>query len=365
MNHDFKKDYCNWLSFREKDPYDRKRKGWGKLQHGSGYDSQYVCEKEERTYAKKISGHLKSSFIKKLGRTFIKGIDLKHICLRGQHLENTNLIEANLYRANLYKATLDGASLNGANLSKSVLAKASLRGADLDHANLEGADFTRVHLEGAYIGSSNMRETKFEPLTLPSLRGVDLIQNLEEVTYDFSVVGLSNLRAALKEASMRETERKITYAIRKKEWEKKKHTSCDPIIFHSDWWVVGIALNTVSAFFDKRILDGILFRYVSDWGLAVSRPLWLLITLGLLSSIIYCILITCKRGCIIRVKPNNIEKTYVGCHAKYGEAKLSRGRKFCRILYFSASQRLSLWLEGSQLRHMDRPHAKKSVHIKG
>jgi len=107
-------------------------------------------------------------------------------------------------RANLDHANLSGANLTGANLTD----------ANLTNANLFGADLT-----GAYLYAANLDRAIFEPKSLPTLTGILQTQNLELLTYSHNPAALVQLRKQFEDGGLRKQERKITYALKRREAE--------------------------------------------------------------------------------------------------------------------------------------------------
>ena len=120
------------------------------------------------------------------------------------------------------KADLSGAHLSGANLTGAQLSGAVLTGAILDHADLRDAALNGAQLSGANLGGA-----LFEPSSLPELRGIAAAKNLELLTYVANPDALVQLRQQFRDGGFREQERKITYALKRREAElsREKCTS--------------------------------------------------------------------------------------------------------------------------------------------
>jgi Pentapeptide repeats (8 copies) len=170
--------------------------------------------------------------------------DLSDAYLRGANLGGALLGSANLSRANLSNANLNGAILIRAELSGAELASANLSGASLTYADLSGAYLGGANLNGAYMGGAELAHallfqadlssarfnvakfdgTVFEPNALPQLEGVSRAKNLELLTYKDNPVALVQLRKQFEDGGFREQERKITYALKRREaelsWER-------------------------------------------------------------------------------------------------------------------------------------------------
>src|SRR5204863_6383667 len=138
------------------------------------------------------------------------GANLSGAWLQHANLTHTRLDLANLSRANLGNANLTDANLSGANLSEAVLI-----GANLSRANLIAA-----HLTDAWVNAAtNFDRTIFEPNSLPPLSRISRAQNLELLTYYFNPAALVQLRKQFEDGGLREQERKITYALKRREAE--------------------------------------------------------------------------------------------------------------------------------------------------
>jgi hypothetical protein len=131
---------------------------------------------------------------------------------------------ANLIKANLGGADLTDAFLADANLTNAHLRDANLTDANLPSANLTGAVLTGANLTGAWVAAVNFNRAIFEPNSLPMLRGISRAQNLELLTYDDNPAALVQLRKQFEDGGLREQERKITYALKRREaelsWER-------------------------------------------------------------------------------------------------------------------------------------------------
>lgn len=126
---------------------------------------------------------------------------------------------ADLTNAWLSRMDLRGVSFGFANLTRANLFSANLADADLFRTNLSGAGLTDANLTDAWVGEANFDGTIFEPPSLPTLRGISAAQNLERLTYDNNPASLAELRKQFKDGGLREQERKITYALKRREAE--------------------------------------------------------------------------------------------------------------------------------------------------
>src|SRR6266540_3751329 len=104
-------------------------------------------------------------------------------------LSKTSLFKANLSNANLSEANLSNANLGSANLNSANLSNADLSNADLSYAILFG-----TNLNGAAVDLAKSDGVVFEPSSLPELRGMSRVENLELLTYIDNPVALVQLR---------------------------------------------------------------------------------------------------------------------------------------------------------------------------
>jgi uncharacterized protein YjbI with pentapeptide repeats len=153
-----------------------------------------------------------------LDGAWLWGAKLIHADLNG-----ATLIGANLNLARLMQADLSGASLWSANLEGTYLEGANLNGAHLYGANLNGAHLNGANLNDAHLNDADLSRAIFEPKLLPELRGIAAAKNLELLTYDENPDALAQLRKQFQDGGFREQERKITYALKRREtalsWE--------------------------------------------------------------------------------------------------------------------------------------------------
>jgi uncharacterized protein YjbI with pentapeptide repeats len=154
----------------------------------------------------------------------LSGADLSGASLDGAYLTNAKLDGAYLSGANLTNARLDIANLSGADLYYAKLTNASLIGANLTNArladaNLTDADLYYANLTGAWVGAANFDRAIFEPNSLPTLSEISQAENLELLTYSHNPAALVQLRKQFEDGGLREQERKITYALKRREAE--------------------------------------------------------------------------------------------------------------------------------------------------
>src|SRR5581483_11327448 len=186
--------------------------------------------------------------------------------LQDADLTNARLDETSMTMARLFQANFSHALVLGTNLSLSNLQRANFREANLSSSELRDADLSEANLSGADLGGAkldgaNVERTVFEPQALPELRGIAAAKNLEFLTYGRNPDSLVQLRKQFEEGGFREQERKITYAIKRREAE-----------LASTGW----------KWFNK-----VLFDWTCQYGMSPARPLVLGFWLWLSCSLIY------------------------------------------------------------------------------
>jgi hypothetical protein len=195
-----------------------------------------------------------------LSEADLSNADLTFANLTHADLMGANLTQAKLIDANLTKALLLGADLSDADLTMANLTDASLGDANMTHANL-----LNTNLTGAAVGHVNFDRAKFEPDSLPALRGISLAHNLELLTYNYNPAALAQLRKQFEDVGLREQERKITYALKRQEAKLA--------------WAQG---NFASFIFNEVFFDS-----TSQYGMSPGRPLILGVVLWFLCSLLY------------------------------------------------------------------------------
>lgn len=249
----------------------------------------------------------------------VGGADLNGAELSGAHLNRAVLTRAHLGHADLVGAVLGGADLNGADLDNARLNSADLSGAelvqtDLRHAHLGYADLVGAELGGADLTGADLDESKlkdvdfngadlehvkFEPITLPELRGIAAAKNLKLLWYDDDPDALSQLRKQFADGGFREQARKITYALKRRETEKswqgctsrKLPDGKTPraILWSSDSNVANCG---------SYVLNRVFFDLTCQYGMSPGRPLDIGVLIWFVCSVLYfaCIRSTGKAG---------------------------------------------------------------------
>ena len=229
-----------------------------------------------------------------LRRAYLLGADLRRAYLWGTNLSGANLLAAKLSDATLIEADLDSAMLVTAYLDRVRLDRASLRNANLGQAKLSNADLREAELSAANLFGAELGGAIFEPKSLPELSGFAAARSLELLTYKFDPSALVQLRKQLEDRGFREQERKITYALKRREaelsWagctsrrvpEIKGRSSDGPpraILWSSD-------SNFANC--GSLVLNTVFFDWTSQYGMSPGRPLILGVLLWILCSLLY------------------------------------------------------------------------------
>ncbi len=176
--------------------------------------------------------------------------------LTDAYLQYVNLAGANLKEAVLSRAIVAEGELTGANLTS-----ADLSGANLTGANLTGADLHHADLTSAKLDAADLARVIFEPKSLPELRRIAAAKNLELLTYKNDPDALAQLRKQFQDGGFREQERKITYALKRREADRANYSS----------FIFGM----------------VFFDWTCRYGMSPGRPLILGVLLWILCSLLY------------------------------------------------------------------------------
>jgi uncharacterized protein YjbI with pentapeptide repeats len=259
--------------------------------------------------------------------------DLKEADLVGANLQSANLMEANLSGANLAQANLSGAELSGASLKSADLHEANLAGADLTQADLavadlsgaylDGADLSRADLQfanlqsaslmeadlngaylmgadlnGAFLLGAHLGRAVFEPKSLPELRGIAAAKDLELVTYYTNPDALVQLRKQFQDGGFRDQERKITYALKRRETELSCTKCMSRKLPHDEAFNSGLvdenspraivsSSDSLLANCGSFVLNKLFFDWTCQYGMSPGRPLIVGFLLWLVCSFLY------------------------------------------------------------------------------
>lgn len=196
-----------------------------------------------------------------LGGERLAGADLGRAKLGNADLRGADLTNAILDRAVLFRTDLRGADLTGASLKDAELFRADLRGALLVNADLRNASLWKTELADAELWGADLAKARYEPVSVPRVAMMALAEGLSEMYWTESPAGLNLLRAAFKNAGMRQQEREVTYAINR------------------------------SARVNAGGLEGAfrfaLFEITCDYGMSPGKPIRILLTLILVFAVPY------------------------------------------------------------------------------
>jgi uncharacterized protein YjbI with pentapeptide repeats len=224
--------------------------------------------------------------------------DLSGATLIEADLSNANLTKANLVYSDLTGATLSYANLSGAmlintkliaaklfdtNLTEALLSDADLTDGVLTLANLTDARLDRPKLTGADLTVATLVRTKFEPVSLPELRGIAAAQHLELLTFDKNPDALVQLRKQFEDDGFRGQERKITYALKRREAELAYEACSNPFNGRAALW----SSDSVVANCGSFVLNKVFFDWTCQYGMSPGRPLIFGIVLWLVCSLLY------------------------------------------------------------------------------
>ena len=208
----------------------------------------------------------------------LRGASFQAADLTGAYAPNADLIGARMRETKLMGADLAGARLNNANLRGATMTGAILRGVDLSGADLVGADLAGaklvgVELDAAKIAGANLTGATFQPASAPAKGYLHSLKGLASVNFNpGQSSGLVLLRAALREAGLRDLEREATFAI---EHGRTRHALAswkdDP----------GAAL--------EGILRLVLFEWTTGYGLNYGRPIVIIVVLSAVFTMIYVV----------------------------------------------------------------------------
>jgi hypothetical protein len=194
---------------------------------------------------------------------------------------------ANLSGADLSSASLTNADMSATNLTKADLEDANLTGADLFYASLVGARLEDTQLKDADVRDADFEDAIFEPASIPGIRGIAAAKNLEFITYDRNPDALVQLRKQFQDGGFRLQERKITYALKRKEAELSLD-GCTSRSLPDDkaraiLWSSDSNLANCGSF----ILNRVFFDWTCQYGMSPGRPLVLCFLLWVFCSLVY------------------------------------------------------------------------------
>jgi uncharacterized protein YjbI with pentapeptide repeats len=206
----------------------RKHDLWVKSNHKSG--QQANLSEADLSGADLQRANLSNAILYKVN---LIQADLDHADLSNAFLSWGNLIGAailhtNLSNAQMEKADLRGATIILASLRSAILINADLSGASvpanlseahLDGANLSGTDLTGADLTDTKLFHLDLSGTTYEPISNPNVHGIAAAEHLELLLYRVNPDSLVQLRKLFADGGFQDQERKITYAIKRRESE--------------------------------------------------------------------------------------------------------------------------------------------------
>ena len=233
-----------------------------------------------------------------LSNANLSGANLSNANLFGANLSNADLIDADLIGADLIDANLSNADLHDANLSDAdligavlfwaVLFRANLSDADLSDANLHGAYLSLANLSNANLHGANLSDAFFEPKVNPEIRGIAAARNLELITYsrnpkddvspeEAKKNALAQLRKDFRDGGFVDQERKITYALKRRQAEILWEDDCK-LSSLSGWLSCG-----------EYGMNRLFFDLTCQYGMSPGQPVLLAIAIWLTCTPLYWI----------------------------------------------------------------------------
>ena len=193
----------------------REHKVWDDLgEFGRKSGTQADLSGAQLLYANLSGAHLAYAT---LDHASLSGASLSHATLNHAMLDHADQSDATLDHADLRDAEMSDTHLADAKLDHASLFGANLAGAMLPFADLSGADLRNANLVGASVIGAKLDGAVFEPNSLPELHQIAAAQNLELLTYYANPDALVQLRKQFEDGGFREQERKITYAVKRRE----------------------------------------------------------------------------------------------------------------------------------------------------
>lgn len=180
-----------------------------------------------------------------------------------------------LRAATLSGATLAHADLSYADLSRANLTGADLSGADLSGANLSGATLGGARLDGSNLTKTNLDGTVFEPVSLSAIISPESATNLDYITYQTNPDALIKLRKRFQGEGLTTQERKITYAL------NRRQTQLDSGV--------------------ERWFRIVAFDLTCQYGMTPGRPLRIIVVAWAVFCLLYIALLHGKRCFRVRI----------------------------------------------------------------
>jgi uncharacterized protein YjbI with pentapeptide repeats len=139
-------------------------------------------------------------------------------------LEPNNDERLPLQRANFIGCDLKESQFLLVDATSANFSEADLSGALIEDAILTDASFINSNLDGTKLEHAKLQGATFEPQPkkLPYLPLLASADGLDKLRYENSPSGLTELRAAFKDAGMRDQERQVSYALLHTRLEKAR-----------------------------------------------------------------------------------------------------------------------------------------------
>ena len=198
---------------------------------------------------------------------------------------------------------------------------------------LRGANLSRTELKGAIIREADVFRAIFEPFSNPDARSFATAENLEFLTYQHDPSALVLLRKEFEEDGFREQERKITYALKRREaelsWEACRSHVPDGEARSVIWSSDSNAANC-SSFFLNRVF----FDWTCQYGMSPWRPLLIGLCLWAVCSLLYFVCVhTAGKPGLYRVQGGDLE-TDPSTHKDITRIQVQSLPAKCRVLRF-------------------------------
>jgi uncharacterized protein YjbI with pentapeptide repeats len=232
--------------------------------------------------------------------------DLDSILSEHKLWVDSNTLEgkrADLRGAHLAGVDLPSAELTGALLNDARMICVGSKCADLERANLRFAE-----MQGAGLYGADLSRAIFEPTSIPEIRGMASALHLEDLTYKDNPDALVQLRRQFQDEGFYEQERKITYALKRREaersWEACKSKRFSDNKARAILWSSDSNLANCGSL----VLNRVFFDWTCQYGMSPGRPLLLGLVLWFLCSLLYAVFIHVPgRAGLYRVYSESLE----------------------------------------------------------
>jgi pentapeptide repeat protein len=216
----------------------------------------------------------------------VEGCELNGVILDGVDLREARFMSTKMREAWIVNSDLRGAVFLGVDLRNADLGESDMSSSYLDRVNLEGADLTGVKLANADLKEVDLKEanlwladlalTRYEPISNPPVRSASSALSLDYITYRTNPDALVQLRKMFKDGGFVDQERKVTYAIKKREAGLKRE-GCTAF---GDW------RDCVEYGFNVALFD-----WTCHYGMSPGRALEIWVELLSLCWLVYAIFI--------------------------------------------------------------------------